>query len=325
MQRVKTRAAAPAAPSAGTAAPAGAGGGAVAWQPPGVRRRLQLALAFLWLLDGVLQLQPGMFSPAFSQMLAAAGPGNPGPVAAPIGWAARIIASDPGGVNAAFAVIQLAIGAGIAWRPALKVGLAASVAWSLGVWWLGEGLGGVLDGTADPVTGAPGAVVVYALLAVLLWPADADPAAPFPAGRAIGRNPARLVWLALWGSLAWFAIAPAGHAARDLHDAILQMTSGEPGWLAAAGTGAAALAGRHGLLVPVLAAALLAGIAVCVYGPSPIGRAVLVLAVMVAVVIWIVGEQLGGMLAGMATDPNSGPPLVLLALAYWPRRPARAP
>ena len=46
--------------------------------------------------------------------------------------------------------------------------LAASIAWALAVWWLGEGLGGVLTGAASPVTGAPGAALLYALAAVLL-------------------------------------------------------------------------------------------------------------------------------------------------------------
>jgi len=36
------------------------------------------------------------------------------------------------------------------------------VAWALGVWWFGEGLGGVLAGTASPVSGAPGPVLLGA-------------------------------------------------------------------------------------------------------------------------------------------------------------------
>ena len=75
-------------------------------------------------------------------------------------------------MNTIFAAIQLLIGLGIAWRPTVRLALAASIPWALGVWWFGEGLGGVLSGAADPVSGAPGAVIIYALLAVLLWPAD---------------------------------------------------------------------------------------------------------------------------------------------------------
>ena len=39
---------------------------------------------------------------------------------------------------------------------------------------------------------------------------------------------------------------------------------------------------------------------------------------MVAAVIWVVGEAFGTILTGGGTDPNSGPLLALLALAYWP-------
>jgi hypothetical protein len=42
----------------------------------------------------------------------------------------------------------------------------------------------------------------------------------------------------------------------------------------------------------------------------------------VAAVIWVFGEAFGAILAGGATDPNSGPLLALLALTYWPARAA---
>ena len=41
------------------------------------------------------------------------------------------------------------------------------------------------------------------------------------------------------------------------------------------------------------------------------------LAVGTAAFIWI-AEGLGGVLTGGGTDPNSGPLLALVALAYWP-------
>jgi hypothetical protein len=44
----------------------------------------------------------------------------------------------------------------------------------------------------------------------------------------------------------------------------------------------------------------------------------------VAAVIWVFGEAFGAILAGGATDVNSGPLLALLALAYWPRRTSPA-
>src|SRR5215469_14183572 len=139
-------------------------------QPPDVRRALQLGLASVWLLDAFLQYQPVMFTRAFGQMLAATAVGNPGFVARPITWDATLVEHHAVALNAVFATIQLLLGLGIAIRPLTRFALAASVAWSLAVWWFGEGFDGVLTGTANPVSGAPGAVLLYALLAVLLWP-----------------------------------------------------------------------------------------------------------------------------------------------------------
>ena len=39
---------------------------------------------------------------------------------------------------------------------------------------------------------------------------------------------------------------------------------------------------------------------------------------MLAAVIWVIGQAFGMILTGSATDPNSGPLLALLAMAYWP-------
>src|SRR5260370_38729371 len=102
---------------------------------PDARRKLQLALAAVWLLDAALQYQPFMFTRAFGQMLAGTAQGNPAVVAGPVTWSARIIGQHPTAANAAFATIQLLLALGLAWRPAVKVTLAPSVAWSLGVWW----------------------------------------------------------------------------------------------------------------------------------------------------------------------------------------------
>jgi hypothetical protein len=285
----------------------------------GARRWLQLSLAAIWVIDGVLQYQSFMFTKGFSQMLAATAAGNPAVIADPITWAARIVADHPAGTNASFATIQLLLGLGIAWRPTVRAALAASVAWSVAVWWFGEGLGGVLNGTANPASGAPGAVILYALLAVLLWPARDDDA-PFPAARPAGLWPARAVWVILWGSLAYFSVAPANRTAQGLHDMISGMASGEPGWLAAVDRGAAGLLAHQGLAASVVLATALALIAVAVLLPAPAQRAAVIAAVVVAIVIWVAGEDLGAILAGGATDVNSGPLLALVAIAYWPAR-----
>jgi len=298
-------------------------GAEAAREAPDVRRLLQLALAGLWLLDGMLQYQAFMFSRGFSDMLAGTASGNPRVVASPITWNATLVGHHLVPLNALFATTQLLLGVGIAWRPTARVALAASVAWALGVWWFGEGLGMVLTGDVSPVNGAPGAVILYALLAVLLWPTDrAGRPAPFVAARAVGAPVARALWLVLWLSLAYFALLPANRAPQALHDIIAGMTDGEPGWLAALDRGAASIIAHQGLATSIALAAALVIVAVGVYLPAPAARGTLMLAIAVAAVIWVFGEAFGTIMTGGGTDPNSGPLLTLLALAYWPTRAA---
>ncbi|MDF3291923.1 hypothetical protein [Streptomyces silvisoli] len=303
----------------------------IARQARDVRRLLQLALAAVWLLDGILQFQPYMFTKDFAtQTLATTAQGNPALIAHPITWAAGVVAHHPVGTNAAFATVQLLLGLGIAWRPTLKPALAASIAWSLAVWWLGEGLGGLLNGTASPVNGAPGAVILYALLAVLLWPAERRGGrgvtpSRFVAERPVGAPRARALWLMLWGSEAYFAVQSGDRSPQGLHDMIAQMASGQPGWLSWIEKHTADLVAHQGLAAATTLAVLLGAVAISVFLPAPFTRVAIALALVLAAVIWITGEALGGIFTGQGTDPNSGPLLALFALAYWPsttERPA---
>src|SRR5580700_1604005 len=293
--------------------------GAAAASGRDARRVLQLALAAIWVLDGLLQYQSSMYSPMFGEMIGDTATGNPGVIASPIGWNAALVEHHLVLLNTVFATIQLLLGLGIAYRPTVRVALAASIAWSLGVWWFGEGLGGVLSGGASPVNGGPGAVILYALLAVLLWPADRPGVtAPFVAARAVGAPVARLLWLTLWGSLAYFALTPANRAPQALHDMIVGMTGGEPGWVTGLENHAAALLDHQGLAASIVLAVALIVIAAGAFPPPPLARGALILALVVAAFIWVFGQAFGQILTGGATDPNSAPLLALLALAYWP-------
>jgi hypothetical protein len=293
------------------------------WAAPDARRRLQLALAAIWLLDAVLQFQAFMFSRSFPQVLADAAQGNPAIIAGPITWSARLVGHHVAAANASFASIQLLLALGIAWRPATRIALAASVAWALAVWWLGEGFGLLLTGTASPVNGAPGAVIIYALLAILLWPARRDRPAEFVAGRAIGARAARLVWLALWGGLGCLAVLQAVQAPQAMSHDVAGMAAGEPGWLARTDSYLGSLLSQHGQTACVVLAAALLLAGVSAYLPARASRAGVVLAIAAAVAIGI-AEAFGGILTGSGTDPNTGPLLALLALAYWPAASAGA-
>jgi hypothetical protein len=290
------------------------------------RRGLQLVLGLIWVLDGALQYQPFMFTRGFAgQVIAPTGAGNPGWVAGPVAWAAAQIGQHLVLANASFATLQLAIGLGIIWPRTTRLALAASVPWGLGVWWLGEGLGGVLTGAANPLTGAPGAVIIYALLAVLLWPREYDAGRELDeSGMAVaytspaGRLGAQLAWLVLWCALLVECLGPAYRPPDALANTVLGMRTGEPGWVAGLDHGVGNALLGEGALVSVLVAVTLTVIAGAVFVPW-LTRSALVACVALALLLWVVPENFGGILTGSGTDPNSGPLLALLALAYWPR------
>jgi hypothetical protein len=212
----------------------------------------------------------------------------------------------------------------------------SSVAWSLAIWWLGESLGGIFTGAASPLTGAPGAVLLYALLALLAWPAragDREHASAADASAAdasaadsspLGARWSRILWLALWGSSAGLILQPQSRAPGALRASIAALAAGEPRWIAALDQSVAVAAGRGGALIPVLLAAAFAMTGAAIFVPAAVRPAV-TLSIILAMIIWVTGENFGGILTGQATDPNTGPLLALLALAFWPRRVTKVP
>jgi hypothetical protein len=300
-------------------------GGLLAWAAgpcsTGLRRGIQIALGAAWLADGALQLQPIMFARGFvTQILMPATMGSPAGVTGPALAFSRLVLHDPAGWDAAFATIQLLLGAGLLWRRSVRAALAASIGWALAVWWFGEALGGVLSGTASPLTGAPGAVLLYALVAVLAWPGRA--LRPVAAGSPLGRHGAALAWLLLWASSAYLLLQPANRTPLSLHNTLAGLATGEPGWLAGVDRAVAGTVGSHGPAIAIGLAVACLAIAAGVLWPATT-RPALLLSVVLALVIWVFGENFGGLLTGRATDPNTGPLLIQLAAAYWPLRRAR--
>ncbi len=290
----------------------------LSWAVP-PRRLLQMSLAMLWLLDGVLQLQPFFFTRTFGgTMLAATARGNPAWIARSITWGGAEIAAHASLADGLFAAAQLLIAAGIAYRPTTKVVLALSIPWSLGVWWFGEGLGGILTPTASPLMGEPGAVLLYALLAVLLWPTDREAGDGTSVVEAtIGRIRARGLWFVLFGAMAGLALVGRNLAAGSAKSMVLAMLAGEPGWLSSLDHRLAGVVAGRGGLVSVVTACLLAAIAISGLVPwRRVRLAGIALAILVSSVIWVAGENFGGILSGSGTDPSSGPLLILLSIAY---------
>ncbi len=288
---------------------------------PGWHRSLQLVLATFWLFDGILQLQPFFFTAGprgFSGMLGATGSGNAHWVASTIAWSASVVGHHPVLTDSAFAAVQMLIGLGIAWRPTRTPALGLSIVWSVGVWWFGEGLGGVTHGAGSPSTGGPGAVLLYAVVAVVLWPTAGREGWRFAAAARIGEAAAKMLWAAVWVVLAGLSVFGAARSPSSFHDAVVGLGSGQPGWLGAVDRRVASAVNHDGVGLALLLATLCLVIAASVFAAGPARLGGVALAVVLAVVMWIFTQNFGMILAGAATDPNSGPVLVLLALTYWP-------
>ena len=283
---------------------------------PQARRAMQVALGVVWLLAAALQFQPFMFGRGFAlEILQPTAAGNPSLVARPVLWSAGLVLAHPQLWNTIFALTQLLLALGLFWRRSAKIALTGTVVWSLIVWWLGEGLGGILAGSPSPLMGAPGAVILYALLALLLWPRDDETGASL-ADTSIVTRIAPAAWVLLWASEAYFALLPTNDSPSALHGMLAGMADGEPRPIGGLDRWLAGLVAHHGAIGP-LVGALFALCAFAVLLPPTLAKPLYGLAMLLAAITWV-GQDFGGILTGQGTDPNSGPLLFLLALAYWP-------
>jgi hypothetical protein len=287
--------------------------------PQSYRRFLQVALGVLWLLDAALQFQPYMFTPAFvNRTLGSTAAGNPGVVAQPITWASSFLVHHIAVYDVFLATVQLALALGLFWRPTVKAALLASIGWSVGVWWLGEGLGGVLTGGTSVSMGAPGAAILYAFAALLLWPRDPDsaPTSSLALRGPLGRFLPRILWLTLWGSFVYFLLQPGDRAPSALSSMASGMSNGEPGWLRSIDQVMASTLANRGTEVSIAAAGLCIFVAVSPFVVR-LHRLGAIAAVLFGAAVWLM-EDFGGIFTGQGTDPNSGILIVLLAATFWP-------
>lgn len=279
--------------------------------------QLRWCLGLLWILDAGLQLQPGMFTSAFSSNVlynAALMYQPPGLESFLMAMASRA-AAHVATVTVVIAIIQLTIGLAILYPRTLRWGLMMSVVWATLVWIFGEGLGFMATGTALIEFGAPGSAVLYAVLSWLAWPR-----APERAGRRPGLPPKRptlWVWSGFWALGALLHI-PVRYsmgavlaynlqiAAQANHGALgpLDYRLAQAAWA------------QSGELTAILVLVELA-LAVGVWLPAW-RRPTLMVGIILNVLFWVFFQSLGGLLSGLSTDPDTAPLIVLLALCIWP-------
>jgi len=287
------------------------------------RRRIQQVLGLLWLLDGVLQLQPFMFTKGFaSQVIEPTAVGQPVWVAWPVHHGASVVVAHPVPVDLLFAGVQLALGIGFLWPRTVRTAALVSVAWAGGVWLFGEGLGGLAGGKAALFTGAPGAAVLYAVLALAAWPA--------PRRRSATRPPASggvatwfpVAWAIIWGDLALLAVLPANRSAAAVSDQVTGSIGDVPAWLGHLDRMGGQVVHHLGWSSVLVLAVVPLAIGLLGLGPLHLRRWAAGSGIFVAVVAWAIGQSFGLLGSGMATDPNTGPLLALCGVALLGVRPS---
>jgi hypothetical protein len=297
------------------------------------RRGLQIALGCIWLLDGLLQFQSYMYTHAFlAEVIEPTAKGQPGLISDPILTFAHFYGHDLTLWNTLAAEIQCAIGLGlILSRRTVRPALLVSFAWAFVVWWFGEGFGTILSGApVSPLMGAPGAVLVYGLIGLLVWPKKpegersvAEGERSVAGGGLLGDRGGLVVWSLLWLEAAVLWMLNVDRSRGAIHEQIAGMAAAAPHWLASVQSSVAHASQGHGVTIATLLALASALIALGVW--TRLRSGALALGVVLSLAYWVLGQSLGGPFwAGQATDVNTGPLLVLLALTLMPRpSPAR--
>ncbi len=198
-------------------------------------RGIQIALGLIWLLDGLFQFKSFMYTHSIvTEVFAPAAEKQWSIVGGPMHTFDAFYGHDLTLWNTLSGEIQVAIGLGlILSRKTVRPALLASFGWALVVWWFGEGFGGLTSNTLpSPLMGAPGAVILYALIGLLVWPTS----------RERGRSPADMgplgdrgglyVWSGLWALSAGLWLVNVNRASGATHEMIKGMAEASPHWLA---------------------------------------------------------------------------------------------
>jgi hypothetical protein len=277
------------------------------------RDLVRMGLAGLWILDGLLQLQPGMLGPAFvSHVVAPLAAGEP----VWIQWLVRrevhLIRLAPTVFDLSIAAIQVGLGILLLQRQARgrRWGLWLSLCWALGVWLFGEALGQLWAGGETALTGAPGSALLYAVASAALLTGRTA------AGFRQTATAAVAAMLIGWAILGMVAGSPA--AVANTVAAVARMPG--PVLLREGTEAVARWLTLHGAVAPDVLTVIPGVLALAWLWPGTRRLALVVL------VLWLAGLWWFGMdfgvLGGYGTDPNT-PPLVALLAGVAVGGPAR--
>ncbi len=283
------------------------------------QKRLRQLLGVLWLIDGLLQLQPQMFTMNMvNGVMVPMVDSQPAPIAASLQWIITVTTHNLILVNLLIAVVQIAIGLLLISGLWVRGTIVASIVWALVVWYGGEGMSMLLTGQAGILSGAPGAVLLYPLLGLLVYPRKEDPEQGL-----LPRSIFRYILAGFWFFSALLQLQPYWWQQGQISQTIGGMVGqgGLNGFLIDPLLQRVSDMTAHSeipLNIALIVVCLALGCALVFVKEKQI-RPVLLASIVVSVVIWWLAQGFGMIFTGMATDFNSGLLLVVMALACWPR------
>ncbi len=290
-------------------------------------RGIQITLGVIWLVAGLLQFQSFMYTHGvITEVFAPAAEHQWSIVGAPMKVIDNFYGHDLTLWNTLAAEIQCAIGLGlILSKKTVKPALIVSFGWALSVWWFGEGFGGLTSTTLpSPLMGAPGGVILYAIVGLLVYPTGGTQRGAL--GQE-GRSPADLgplgdrgglyAWSGLWAMSAGLWLVNVNRAKDSTHEMIKGMSETSPQWLAKFQASIGNHTQGHGTTIAIVLAIVSLAVAIGVW--TPLRWPALIVGIVVSLAYWVFGQSLGGPFwIGNATDVNAGPLFVLLAVALFP-------
>ena len=296
------------------------------------RKTLQRILGVLWLFDGIIQLFPQMWTMnmvngVMKPMLE----GQPGFIEPSLQFIINQTTLHLIEVNLLISFVQILLGLGFLLLPDrwVKEVVIASIVWALIVWYGGEGMSMMLTGKASILTGAPGAVLLYPLLGLVVYPRKKSDTASKRTTRKAGddgllsRKALRYILAGFWFFAALLQLQPYWWQQGQISQSIGAMV-GQGGLnivvvdplLQQVSNATANI--EVPLNIALIVVFLAIGIGLVVVKEEQL-RPFLIASIVVSIVFWYFAQGFGMILTGMSTDFNSGLLVVVMTLACWPR------
>jgi hypothetical protein len=288
---------------------------------------LQRGLGIFWVIAGILQFQPLMFTTDFyawypskimESTIQSVADGQPTWVVTLVHTGSTVWSMSPIFFNVSAALIQLVTGILLIFgRGRMReLGMLVAVGWGLLVWIFGEAFGGLFGGSTY-FDGVPGAAVLYVITAIILY------------FHRNSRGRSLTLWIRYMASLFWFAMAllqaiPSSGfwSSEGLMEPFANSAAlPQPGIISRPIQWFSLMIPQHAVLINFIIVILLTAMGLLTLLNHWRGLT-MGLALLFILWSWWFGQDLGAIFSSAGTDVNSIPVIGLWMVALWQRNAA---